>query len=192
MNNNSDSILLIDNYDSFTYNLVQLIEEAGGTHLDVVKHDKVTLENVKAYTRIVFSPGPDIPSSIPIMHEILATFGPYKKILGVCLGHQAIGEFFGANIFQMPEVVHGIKKQITSANGILFKGQSLPIEVGVYHSWALSEKDFPESLEITARSTDGIIMAIQHREYAIHGIQFHPESYLTERGHQIMKNWLSE
>lgn len=190
MNNISDSILLIDNYDSFTFNLVQLIEEAGGIHLDVVPHDKVTLEKVKSADRIVFSPGPDLPSSIPVMKQVLSSFASSKKILGVCLGHQAIGEYFGGTIFRMPEVVHGIKKQLSTYKGTLFESLPAPIEVGVYHSWAISEKEFPQSLEITARSTDGNIMAVKHRDYPIHGIQFHPESYLTNCGHEIMKNWL--
>ncbi|MCB0662852.1 MAG: aminodeoxychorismate/anthranilate synthase component II [Saprospiraceae bacterium] len=191
MNNNSDSILLIDNYDSFTFNLVQLIEEAGALNLDVVKHDEVTFQNVKTYDRIVFSPGPDIPSSIPVMSKILEAFGDSKKILGVCLGHQAIGEYFGATIYQMPEVVHGIQKEIEAGKGHIFEGLTFPLNVGVYHSWAISAVNLPKELEITAVSKDGIIMGIQHRDLPITGIQFHPESYLTEQGQELMKNWLS-
>jgi anthranilate synthase component 2 len=192
MLNKFGSVLLIDNYDSFTFNLVQLLEEAGCQHLDVMKHDKVTLENVKHYDKIVFSPGPDLPYTSPIMADVLSTFGPTKNILGVCLGHQAIGTFYGASLIQMPNVIHGIEKTIewSDPDATLFKEIANPMAVGVYHSWVLEDSNFPTELEITAKSSDGLIMAIRHKIYSVYGIQFHPESYLTPMGSQLISNWL--
>ncbi|MEZ5056756.1 MAG: aminodeoxychorismate/anthranilate synthase component II [Saprospiraceae bacterium] len=192
MLNNFGSVLLIDNYDSFTFNLVQMLEEAGCQHLDVVKHDEVTLESVKDYDKIVFSPGPDLPYTAPIMADVLKVYGSSKNILGVCLGHQAIGTFYGAQLIQLPNVIHGIEKSIEWNNPeeSLFRDISKPMAVGVYHSWVLEEQNFPPELEIIAKSSDGLIMAIRHKTNSVFGIQFHPESYLTPMGSQLISNWL--
>lgn len=187
------TVLVIDNYDSFTFNLVQYLEEIPGTRVEVWQNDRVNLRKVDFFDKILFSPGPDLPAKAPILFDILRRYGPEKSILGVCLGHQAIGEFFGGSLYQLPNVVHGITKTIRPnvSDEPLFQELPPAFEVGLYHSWAVSEQNFPSILEITALSDDGIIMALRHRQYNIRGIQFHPESYLTGVGRQMISNWVS-
>ncbi|HMR44825.1 MAG TPA: aminodeoxychorismate/anthranilate synthase component II [Saprospiraceae bacterium] len=186
-------VLIIDNYDSFTFNLAQLLEEAGAADLAVVKKDQVSLEQVRHFEKIVFSPGPDLPAKAPVMYEILENFADSKSILGVCLGHQAIGEFFGGKLFHIGDVVHGISRRVTYFDPAcrLFRGLETGFDAGVYHSWAVSPDNFPASLYVSARSEEGLIMGIAHRVWDVQGIQFHPESYLTPAGQTLIKNWLN-
>ncbi len=187
-------ILIIDNYDSFTFNLVQLIEQFGECSWKVVKNDECSLVEVANYDKVLFTPGPGLPSEAPIMHDVLKTFGGQKSILGVCLGHQAIAEYYGANLFNFDKVIHGIVKstEVLQSEDILFKGLPSMINVGLYHSWAVADDDsFPDCLEVTARSEDGVIMALSHRTLDIKGVQFHPESVMTKWGKEILWNWLN-
>ena len=186
-------LLVFDNYDSFTYNLVHAFRELG-VNPKVVRNDMINVADVEAYDKIVISPGPGIPSEAGILPELLKKWCGKKQILGVCLGHQAIGENFGARLYNLPEVFHGVSTDIkvTSKDDYLFKNLPERIKVGRYHSWVIDEKDFPEEeLEITARDDRGMIMAVRHRKYDIHGVQFHPESILTPEGIKILENWLN-
>jgi anthranilate synthase component 2 len=183
-------ILLIDNYDSFTYNLVHLILSLG-YEVDVRRNDEITLAAVEAYDKILLSPGPGIPSEAGLLLEIVRQFGATKSILGVCLGHQAIGEVFGAELINLKEVHHGIASQINvTTDELLFKGMEKSFEAGRYHSWAVSPAGFPDTLEVTALDDTGEIMALRHKTYDVRGVQFHPESVLTPQGARIMQNWL--
>ena len=185
-------ILLIDNYDSFTYNLLHLIKSLG-YEADVRRNDAISIEEVEAYDKIVLSPGPGIPSEAGLLLEIVKQFAPTKSILGVCLGHQAIGEAFGAKLINLKEVHHGVASKINvTCDDILFKGLDSSFEAGRYHSWAVSPAGFPAELEVTALDTSGEIMALRHRKYDVRGVQFHPESVLTPVGSKIMQNWLEE
>lgn len=188
-----NNILIIDNYDSFTFNLVQLIEQFERCEWKVVKNDECALEEVAGYDKVLFTPGPGLPSDAPIMHQVLEAFGEEKSILGVCLGHQAIAEYYGATLFNFEKVVHGIVKptEILQPDDVLFRGLPNTIEVGLYHSWAVAEEEnFPDCLEVTARSDDGVIMALSHRTFDVKGVQFHPESIMTKWGKEILWNWL--
>lgn len=182
-------LLIVDNNDSFTYNLVQLAREAGAGHIDVVKSAAIGDELPGEYDKILFSPGPGVPEEFPAMQKILQRW-PRKSILGVCLGLQSIGMHFGATLVNMEEVKHGrqIRVNVTEAD-YLFDGLGSGFEAGLYHSWVLSDVAFPPELIITARH-DNRIMAVRHRELDIHGVQFHPESVLTPAGITIMTNWL--
>jgi anthranilate synthase component 2 len=183
-------ILLLDNYDSFTYNLLHILKELGAD-VDVKRNDKITIPEVEAYDKIVLSPGPGIPSEAGIMLDLIKTYGATKSILGVCLGEQGIGEAYGAKLENLSEVHHGISSIVKiTAKDPLFDGLDDEIEVGRYHSWVVSKEDFPSSLEITAEDGKGEIMAIRHKEYDVRGIQFHPESILTPKGKTILSNWL--
>jgi len=185
-------ILLIDNYDSFTYNLVHLITSLG-YEVDVYRNDQITIEEAEAYDKILLSPGPGIPSEAGLLLEIVRHFAPTKSILGVCLGHQAIGEVFGAALINLKEVHHGVASQINVTNNdLLFDGMGSSFEAGRYHSWAVSPAGFPEVLEVTALDDSGEIMALRHKTYDVRGVQFHPESVLTPLGSRIMQNWLEE
>jgi anthranilate synthase component 2 len=186
------SILIIDNNDSFTYNLVQLIEECGCCDYTVVKNNVLDIDSVTAYSKILISPGPGIPKETSGIFEVLEKFHKTKSILGVCLGHQAIAEYFGATLINLPKPFHGIKSEIEVCDDdcILFSALPKSFDGGRYHSWAVSEKDFPDDLKITAVSTDGIIMGLSHKVYDVHGIQFHPESIMTPFGMKIIENWI--
>lgn len=186
------NILIIDNYDSFTYNLAQIIEDFESCHLEIVRNDLLGKVQVSDYDKILISPGPGLPSDIPMLANVIIKFAPTKSILGVCLGHQAIAEVFGGGLINLTKVSHGISKEIEviDKDEYLFKNLPEVLEVGLYHSWAVSDKNFPEGLKITARSKDGIIMAIRHKQYDLKGIQFHPESIMTKAGRQIIYNWL--
>ena len=186
--------LLFDNYDSFTYNLHHLLRELGA-RVEVRRNDQISLDEVDGYDQIVLSPGPGIPEEAGLLLPLIHRFAPTKRILGVCLGEQAIGEAFGAKLINLKEVYHGVSSriQVVSKDEILFKGLPESFEAGRYHSWVVDEKDFPECLEITARDAEkGLIMAIRHRQYDVRGIQFHPESVLTPNGRNMIQNWLHE
>ena len=182
--------VIIDNYDSFTYNLAHLVKELG-TEVDVLRNDKFELEDLEKYDKIILSPGPGIPEEAGLLLEVIRTYAGRKPILGVCLGEQAIGQAFGGKLTNLSEVFHGIQTNVKIKNkDYIFSGLPTEIPVGRYHSWVVDTEEFPEELVITAISSEGQIMALKHREYDVHGIQFHPESVLTPDGKQIVGNWL--
>lgn len=182
--------IIIDNYDSFTYNLCHLLKELGA-ETEVVRNDKFKLDELEKYDKIVLSPGPGIPSEAGLLLETIRTYAGRKPILGVCLGHQAIGEAFGAGLTNLQEVFHGVQSIVTrQGNDYLFDGLEQEFPVGRYHSWVIARTPWPDCLEVTALSKEGQIMAIRHRQYDIRGIQFHPESVLTPNGKTIIANWL--
>jgi anthranilate synthase component 2 len=193
-------ILVFDNYDSFTYNLVHLVEKIWSHKVDVFRNDQLPLEKVKDYDKIILSPGPGIPSEAGLLLPLIKEYAATKSILGVCLGHQAIGEAFGAKLTNLSTVFHGVATKITlkdfeKENGDnekdLFAGLSKELEVGRYHSWIVSDEAFPKDLEVTARDENDYIMALKHRTYDVQGVQFHPESVLTPEGEKIIRNWLN-
>lgn len=190
-------ILVFDNYDSFTYNLVHLVEKITREKVFVHRNDQLPLEKVKEFDKIILSPGPGIPEEAGLLLPLIKTYAPSKSILGVCLGHQAIGEAFGGTLTNLTSVYHGVATpiQVNSERSAvahdLFAGLPGTLEVGRYHSWVVDRTGFPEELEITAEDELGYIMALQHRTYDIQGVQFHPESVLTPAGEQIMRNWLN-
>ncbi|GEN65635.1 MULTISPECIES: anthranilate synthase component II [Chryseobacterium] len=185
-------VLVFDNYDSFTYNLVQIIEKILDQKVDVVRNDKITLEEVGTYDKIILSPGPGIPEEAGILLDLIKEYAPTKSILGVCLGQQAIAEAFGGSLVNLSEIFHGVATttEIVKENTLIFRNITSGLEVGRYHSWAVNPENFPEELEITAVDKDGMIMALQHKTYDVHGVQFHPESILTPEGETIIKNFL--
>ncbi len=185
------NILLIDNYDSFCYNLFQILEEEGA-HVTVWRNDCFDLDDVEAFDKIVLSPGPGIPSEAGLLLQVIARYANTKPILGVCLGEQAIGEQFGAKLFNLPHVFHGIQTPAhIVADDYLFRGIERDILVGRYHSWVVQNEGLPDCLEVTAVSDEGQIMALKHRTLDVHGIQFHPESILTPCGRQIIANFVN-
>ena len=184
-------ILLLDNYDSFTYNLLHIVKELGAEDVEVIRNDQIDLAEVKRFDKIILSPGPGIPSEAGLLLPIIKEYAATKPILGVCLGHQAIGEAFGGTLENLKDVYHGIQSSIRlMGDKPLFEGLGKQILVGRYHSWVVSNNNFPTCLEITAESEEGQIMALRHREYNVHGIQFHPESVLTPQGKTIISNFL--
>lgn len=185
-------ILVLDNYDSFTYNLVQYIQELVGHKVDVFRNDAITLEAVDAYDKIVLSPGPGLPKDAGIMPALIKKYAPTKDILGVCLGHQAIGEAFGGTLHNIEKVYHGVATPIEVVDGtaLLFRGLPKNIEVGRYHSWIVEKPNLPDALQITAVDKHGAIMAMRHRTYNVRGVQFHPESVLTPLGKGMLRNFL--
>lgn len=188
------NILVLDNYDSFTYNLVHIVERLAQQKIDVYRNDKIALEEVNKYDKIILSPGPGLPSESGILLDLIKAYAPSKSILGVCLGEQAIGESFGAKLENLTDVFHGVATicELTDVRSPLFQGLDKKFPVGRYHSWVVSTKDFPkDDLEITAVDKYGYIMALQHKKYDVQGVQFHPESVLSPDGEQILKNWLS-
>jgi anthranilate synthase component 2 len=186
-------ILVIDNYDSFTYNLVHAIRKISGDEVDVVRNDEMDLSLAESYDKIVLSPGPGIPSEAGLLSEVIRRYAPVKSMLGVCLGHQAIGEVFGARLLNMDRVIHGMATpvQIISRMTSLFTNIPDTFEAGRYHSWVIDGNDLPACLEITGIDGDNRIMAIRHKDYDVQGVQFHPESVLTPVGEQIIANWLN-
>ncbi len=184
-------IIIIDNYDSFTYNIAHYVEPFA-TLCDVVKVDKINLETLKHYDKIIFSPGPGLPKDRPILFDVLKTYGASKPILGICFGHQAIAEFYGATLFNMDEVHHGLARDtLICQTSALFNKLPKSFKTGRYHSWAVKATSVPDCLEITAKDqSSGTIMALQHKNLNISGVQFHPESVLTEHGLQMIKNWV--
>jgi anthranilate synthase component 2 len=185
-------ILVFDNYDSFTYNLVHLVENITHEKVDVYRNDEISLEEVNAYDKIILSPGPGIPSEAGLLLPLIKQYAATKSILGVCLGHQAIGEAFGGTLTNLSKVYHGVATPIKIINtgSQILNGLPQTIEVGRYHSWIISEESFPAELEVTARDDNGYIMALQHKTYDVQGVQFHPESVLTPDGEIILRNWL--
>lgn len=184
-------IVIIDNYDSFTYNLSHLVKELGA-EVNVLRNDSFKLEELETYDKILLSPGPGIPKEAGLLLEVIHTYAGKKPILGVCLGEQAIGEVFGGKLTNLSEVYHGIQSPIRiTASDYLFEGLPEEIPVGRYHSWVVDRENFPDTLEITAVSQEGYIMAIRHKNFDIRGIQFHPESVLTPDGKRIISNWLN-
>lgn len=184
-------ILLVDNHDSFTYNLVDLIQQKIGCNVTVIKSEAIQIEDVATFTHIIFSPGPGIPSEQPAMFEILKKYGHSKKILGICLGMQAIGEYYGAKLYNLPEVIHGQQQDLHLVEkNLLFDQLNSPIKVGLYHSWAL-DKELPKSIRLIAVSQNDIVQSIKHDTYNIYGVQFHPESHLTPNGKIIIENFLN-
>lgn len=189
-------ILVFDNYDSFTYNLVHLVEKILHSKVEVVRNDQLPLEDVKKYDKIILSPGPGIPVEAGLLLPLIKEYAASKSILGVCLGHQAIGEAFGGKLTNLSTVYHGVATPIkiesekSKAKNSLFEGLADEIEVGRYHSWVVSDENFPEELEVTARDDNNFIMALQHTIYDVKGVQFHPESVLTPDGEIILRNWL--
>ncbi|MFI3238977.1 MAG: aminodeoxychorismate/anthranilate synthase component II [Bacteroidales bacterium] len=186
-------VLIIDNYDSFTYNLSHLLKELGA-EVTVVRNDVVDLDSIENFDKIVLSPGPGIPSEAGKLLEVIERFAPTKSILGVCLGMQAIGEVFGGELENLSEVYHGIASEIDIiADDSIYNGIDKSITVGRYHSWVVADNNFPESLIVTARGKGtNDIMSVRHREYDVTGVQYHPESVLTPMGKEIINNWLNK
>jgi anthranilate synthase component 2 len=185
-------LLLLDNYDSFTYNLVHLIEKVSDIEIEVFRNDEISIDEVEKYDKILLSPGPGLPKDAGIMPELLKRYSPTKSILGVCLGLQAIGESFGANLMNLDTVFHGLATPITvNVEDIIFNNCPKTFTVGRYHSWVVDTHFFPEDLQITATDENGNIMALKHKIYDVRGLQFHPESILSEYGEILIKNWLN-
>ena len=187
-------ILVIDNYDSFTYNLVHYIEKLTGKYPAVFRNDQIVLDDVNDYDKILLSPGPGIPVDAGICLELIRQYASSKSILGICLGHQAICEAFGGKIYNLTNVFHGIATpvSITDLEEPLFRNVPASITAGRYHSWAVSNENLPECFRITCKDEGGIIMGISHKDYDLRGLQFHPESVLTEHGIDIVLNWLDQ
>lgn len=182
-------VLVLDNYDSFTYNIVHILKEHGCIDLDIFRNDKISIKEVARYDKILLSPGPGLPVESGILMDLIRTYGATKSILGVCLGHQAIGEVYGADLFQLDRVYHGHTSVISiTTEDYLFNNIPTKTAVGRYHSWAL--KNLPKELEEIAIDDQGQIMAIRHKKYDLRGVQFHPESIMTPEGKNIIKNWL--
>jgi anthranilate synthase component II len=186
-------ILVIDNYDSFTYNLVYYIEELTGIRPTVFRNDEISMEAVGGYDKILLSPGPGVPVDAGIIIPLIKTYAPSKSILGICLGHQAVGEAFGGELLNLSEVFHGVATQIniTDSKESLFLNIPKSIVGGRYHSWVVGAENLPECLKITCADENGIIMGISHKTYDVKGLQFHPESVLTEHGMEIIANWIN-
>ncbi|MBR1394036.1 MAG: aminodeoxychorismate/anthranilate synthase component II [Prevotella sp.] len=183
-------IAIIDNYDSFTFNLAHLLRELKA-EVTVLRNDQFQLPDLEVFSKIVLSPGPGIPSEAGLLCDVIRTYAGRKPILGVCLGHQAIGEVFGAHLENLSDVFHGVATEGTQlGNDPLFFGLPQRITMGRYHSWIVSRDGFPDCLDVTAESDEGYIMALKHKELNIHGIQFHPESVLTPDGRKMLQNWL--
>jgi anthranilate synthase component 2 len=184
--------LIFDNYDSFTYNLVHLVKELGYKDIEVHRNNRISLDAIEKFDKIILSPGPGIPSEAGLLLPLIKRFAPVKSILGVCLGHQAIAEAFGGQLINLEDVYHGVATPINIiAEHRIFDGLPANIEVGRYHSWIADKKTFPSELQITATDETGQIMALKHRIFDVHGVQFHPESVLTPRGKKIIENFLS-
>ena len=182
-------ILVIDNYDSFTYNLVHYLEELG-CEVIVKRNDQLTLEEVDAFDKIVLSPGPGIPDEAGLLKQIIEKYAPTKSIFGVCLGQQAIAEVFGGSLINLDEVYHGIATKINiTKDDVIFEGLPKEIEVGRYHSWVVNP-DLPEVLEATSLDENGQIMSLRHKTHDVRAVQFHPESVLTPQGKKMLENWL--
>ncbi len=186
-------LLILDNYDSFTFNLVQIVEQHQEWDFDVIKNDEIEMEEIQAYDKIMLSPGPGLPSSAGVMPQLIKEYAAHKSILGVCLGHHAIAEAFGGSLFNFEQPIHGIKRKVDLlVEDVIFKNIPQPFEVGLYHSWAVCEDDFPDDLNIVAMSENGIIMALRHQKFDVSGVQFHPESIMTPYGKEMIWNWLSQ
>lgn len=192
-------ILILDNYDSFTYNLVQMVENIMKEKVTVFRNDEISLDQVDEFDKIILSPGPGIPDEAGILLPLIKQYAVSKSILGVCLGHQAIGEAFGGRLTNLTRVFHGVATKIKLKNDLeksafnndWFKGLDSEIEVGRYHSWVIDEDEFPKELEVTSWDENGMIMSLKHHVYDVQGVQFHPESLLTPLGKTMIENWLN-
>ena len=183
-------IVIIDNYDSFTYNLSHLVKELGA-EVTVVRNDQFELADLEPYSKIILSPGPGIPAEAGLLLDVIRTYAGKKPILGVCLGHQAIGEVFGGKLENLSDVFHGVATPCHIVNDDpIFSGIERDITIGRYHSWVVSNENFPDCLEVTAVSDEGQVMALRHKTLNVRGIQFHPESVLTPDGKKMLQNWL--
>ncbi|MDE6316887.1 MAG: aminodeoxychorismate/anthranilate synthase component II [Muribaculaceae bacterium] len=183
-------ILIIDNYDSFTYNIVDALRTLG-TVPDVMRNDCLDLDKIADYDKIIISPGPGIPSEAGQLPEFLKRYATRKPILGICLGHQALGEYFGGRLLNLSEVYHGVATPVEIvADDYMFEGIESGTPVGRYHSWVVDREGLPECMEVTATAADGAIMAMRHRDYDVRGVQFHPESIMTPDGVRMLDNWL--
>ena len=190
-------LLVFDNYDSFTFNLVHLVKQLTSDEVTVVRNNQIALSEVDAFDKIILSPGPGIPEEAGLLLPLIKQYAATKSILGVCLGHQAIGQAFGAQLTNLPAVFHGVATPIqllSAANrgNDWFTGLAQPIGVGRYHSWVVSDENLPNCMEVTARDAQDYIMALRHRELDVQGVQFHPESILTPQGLQMMRNWIEK
>lgn len=186
-------ILVFDNYDSFTYNLVQLIKEQSDASVDVFRNDEIPLEAVNAYDKILLSPGPGIPSESGLLIPLIQAYAATKSILGVCLGQQAIAEAFGGSLTNLSKVYHGIATPVELiGDPILFEGLPRTFHVGRYHSWVVNENDLPAELKVTSKDAEGYIMSLEHTSFDVKGVQYHPESVLTPEGANIIGNWLKQ
>ena len=190
-------ILIFDNYDSFTYNLVHVVEKIIHNKVDVYRNDKISLEKIKDYDKVILSPGPGLPCESGLLLSLIEEYASSRSILGVCLGQQAIAETFGGKLENLKNVYHGVATKIkvndkrTSSENDVFKSLPNELEVGRYHSWIVSKEHFPADLEITAEDENGYIMGLRHKKFDVQGVQFHPESVLTPMGEKMMRNWLS-
>lgn len=182
--------VIIDNYDSFTYNLAHLVKELGA-EVSVVRNDQFRLSELKPFDKIILSPGPGIPTEAGLLMDVIDAYAPVKPILGVCLGHQAIGEYFGGKLTNLSQVFHGIASPISiTAPDYIYKELPAQVQVGRYHSWVVDNEGLPDCLEVTSVSEEGQIMSLRHKQYDVRGIQYHPESVLTPEGRKIIANWL--
>lgn len=187
------SLLVIDNYDSFTFNLVHLLEKLGIVNLEVKRNDKIVIKDVAKYNKILLSPGPGLPKDAGILLDIIRNYGQTKSILGVCLGHQAIAEVYGGSLINMTRVQHGVKTKIKALDKeVLFSGIPTSFEVGRYHSWIVDRNNFPDCFKITAVDENNNIMALRHKTYDLQGVQFHPESIMTPLGERMLSNWINK
>ena len=185
------TIALIDHNDSFTYNVVDVLRKIDNLSLKVIPYTSLVVSELDKFDKIILSPGPSLPQDYPKTLQVIHQYHKTKAILGICLGHQAICSFFGAALYNFKEVVHGVNKAITIFdNSNLFKEIPSPTQVGLYHSWAVNKGDFPNELQITSKSEDSIIMSVKHKKYAVYGMQFHPESFLTTNGERMLKNFI--
>jgi anthranilate synthase component II len=184
-------VLILDNYDSFTYNLVHIIRELG-VDFDVFRNDKISIQDVSAYDKILLSPGPGIPDEAGIMKEVIRQYGPFKSILGVCLGHQGIAEVYGGLLYNIPKVLHGVTSvaHVKDRGEVLFNNVPDKFQVTHYHSWAVVQGSLPKEIIVTAENDEGLIMGIRHEKYDVQGVQFHPESIMTPEGPRMIRNWL--
>lgn len=184
-------ILVLDNYDSFTYNLVQYIQEILGHPVDVKRNDAISLEAVNGYDAVILSPGPGLPEEAGIMPDLIKKYAATKPILGVCLGHQAIGEAFGSKLENLADVFHGVETEVVVKDDDepMFKELGGRFQAGRYHSWVVSQNDLPDCFVVTAEDQNGTIMAMRHKEYNIRGVQFHPESIMTTEGKKMLSNF---
>ena len=186
-------ILVFDNYDSFTYNLVHIIEQIVNEKVDVFRNDQIPLDEIEKYDKIILSPGPGIPEEAGILLEVIKRYAPTKSIFGVCLGQQAIAEAFGGSLINLSEIYHGVATESLQINSHkIFNDLPEILEVGRYHSWAVNPDDFPAELEITSVDRNGMIMSLKHKTYDVHAVQYHPESILTPDGKKILENFLTQ
>ena len=186
-------ILVFDNYDSFTYNLVHYLEKVSEAKVEVFRNDKISLSEIKKYDKILLSPGPGIPTEAGILLDVIKEFASTKSILGVCLGQQAIGEVYGGKLINLDSVYHGVATEMEVVMGDpLFRNIPKKFKAGRYHSWVVDQKNFPDELEVTVKDENGYVMGLQHKKYDVRGVQFHPESILTEHGLKMIDNWVNE